>query len=108
MGGFIEREPPAGLRQRDDAAAAASWLVEAVADALALRLDAHLERAEDVEDRWMNSAEAADYLGITRNALHKLSSAREIPFEQEGPGCKLYFRRTDLDAWRRGERGVHE
>jgi hypothetical protein len=29
-----------------------------------------------------------------------LAAERAIPSEQEGPGCKLYFRRSDLDAWR--------
>jgi hypothetical protein len=50
----------------------------------------------------MNSAGAADYLGITRNALHKHTSARTIPFEQSGPNGKLWFRAVELDDWRRG------
>lgn len=56
------------------------------------------------EDGWLDSHAAARYLGVSRNALHKLSAARAIPCEQGGPGCKLWFRRCDLDAWRRGER----
>lgn len=50
---------------------------------------------------WLDTAAAAAYLGITRNALHKLTSARAIPFEQDGPGCRCYFKACDLDAWRR-------
>ena len=35
-----------------------------------------------------------------RDTLRKLAAERAIPSEQDGPGCKLYFRRSDLDAWR--------
>jgi excisionase family DNA binding protein len=54
-------------------------------------------------DGWLTTKQAAAYLGITRNALHKLTAERTIPFEQDGPGCKCWFTRADLDAWRRGE-----
>ena len=54
-------------------------------------------------DRWLDSRDAAAYLGITTNALHKLTAARTIPFEQDAPGCKCYFRKAALDAYRRGE-----
>jgi excisionase family DNA binding protein len=49
---------------------------------------------------WFDSRHAADYLGIHRDTLRKLAAERAIPSEQDGPGCKLYFRRSDLDAWR--------
>jgi excisionase family DNA binding protein len=68
---------------------------------LAERLAPYLvSPAPPTEDGWMDSRHAADYLGITRNALHKMTAARSIPFEQDEPGCKCYFRRSDLDAWR--------
>jgi excisionase family DNA binding protein len=50
---------------------------------------------------WMTSAQAADYLGMSRNALHKLTSAREIPFSQDAPGGKCWFQAGELDEWRR-------
>jgi hypothetical protein len=55
-------------------------------------------------DRWMSSREAAEYAGTTRHALHKAMAAREVHFEQDVPGGKAWFRRADIDAWRRGER----
>jgi hypothetical protein len=55
-------------------------------------------------DRWMDSREAAEYAGTTRHALHKAMAAREVHFEQDVPGGKAWFRRADIDAWRRGER----
>jgi excisionase family DNA binding protein len=54
-----------------------------------------------LEDRWLPTVEAADYLGLSVNALHKLTAERAIPFEQEGPGCKMWFKRSELDEWRR-------
>jgi excisionase family DNA binding protein len=55
-------------------------------------------------DRWLTTREAAEYAGTTTNALHKAMAAREIHFEQDTPGGKAWFKRADIDAWRRGER----
>jgi excisionase family DNA binding protein len=71
----------------------------------AVRLRPHIGAVEP--DRWLTTAEAAAYLGCTENALHKLTATRAIPFEQDCPGGKLYFKRSQLDAWREsgGARG---
>jgi len=52
------------------------------------------------EDRWLSTQQAADYLGVSVSSLHRLTAGRQIPFEQEGPNCRCYFRRSDLDDWR--------
>jgi hypothetical protein len=54
-------------------------------------------------DPWLDAKQAAAYLGITRTALHKHTAARSIPFEQERPGCKCWFKPSELDEWRRGQ-----
>lgn len=54
-------------------------------------------------DGWLTARQAAEYVGLTLHALHKHTAARTIPFEQDGPRCKLWFRRSELDAWRRRE-----
>jgi excisionase family DNA binding protein len=54
------------------------------------------------DDRWIDAKQAAEYLGTTRSSLWKLTAAREIPFSQDGPGCKCWFKRSQLDAWREG------
>lgn len=59
------------------------------------------EEQQEPSDGWLDAAGAARYLGMPKTALHKLTAARVIPFEQEGAGCKLYFKRSDLDTWRR-------
>jgi hypothetical protein len=53
-------------------------------------------------DRWLTTAEAATYLAYTENALHKRTAARAILIQQDCRGGKLYFKRSQLDAWREG------
>ncbi|HEX7279852.1 MAG TPA: helix-turn-helix domain-containing protein [Solirubrobacterales bacterium] len=54
-----------------------------------------------VEDRWLDSSEAADHLRIPLSQLRKLSAADLIPAYQDTPGGRLYFLRSELDEWRR-------
>jgi excisionase family DNA binding protein len=54
----------------------------------------------DPVDPWLDGSEAADYLGVSRDRLRKFAAAGAIPSEQDGPGCKRYFRRSALDRWR--------
>jgi hypothetical protein len=43
---------------------------------------------------------AVAYLGIKRGSLYKHTSARTVPFGHGGPGCRLWFLRSELDASR--------
>lgn len=79
-------------------------LLDAVADRVAARLASRLEPL--VADRaqpagWMDSKAAAEYLGLSVNALRKLTSERSVPFSQDAPGGKCWFHASDLDEWRR-------
>lgn len=79
-------------------------LADRVAQALAARLGC--EHAE--HDEWFDSRQVAEYLGLHRDTLRRLAAARAIPSEQDGRGCRLFFRRTVLDEWRRsGGRSRH-
>jgi hypothetical protein len=49
---------------------------------------------------WLDTKRAAAYLGLSVNALHKLTAECAIPFQQEGQGCKAWFKRTELGSWR--------
>lgn len=51
-------------------------------------------------DSWMTTDEVAQYLAIGKSEVHRLAAAGTLPSEQDGPGCKRYFRRSDLDDWR--------
>jgi excisionase family DNA binding protein len=71
-------------------------LVELVAERVATKLLA----PTGVENEWLDTRRAAEYLGVHRDGLRRLAAEGVIPAEQAGAGCKLYFRRSDLDAWR--------
>jgi len=75
--------------------------LDALADQLAPRLAGRLAAGRAEGDRWLTSREAASYIGRSGNAMHKLTAARAIPFSQDGPRARCYFRRSDLDAWMR-------
>jgi excisionase family DNA binding protein len=80
-------------------------IAERVAAAVLSRLGA-TQNTETPE--WLDSRGAAEYLGVHRDTLRKLAAERTIPSHQDGPGCKLFFKRPDLDEWRRaGGRNAH-
>jgi excisionase family DNA binding protein len=76
-------------------------LLDRLADRIAVMLAERLGAPDAQEVEWFDSRRAAEYLGIHRDTLRKLAAERTIPSEQDGARCKLYFRRADLDAWRR-------
>jgi excisionase family DNA binding protein len=76
--------------------------LDALADRLAPRLADRLGERRD--DEWLDSTRAASYLGLSRHALHRLTAARAIPFSQDGPGARCWFRRSELDGWREQSR----
>jgi excisionase family DNA binding protein len=76
-------------------------LADLVVDRLMERTDT---QSNDQASAWLDARGAAEYLGIHRDTLRKLAAQRAIPTHQDGPGCKLYFRRHELDEWRRTAR----
>jgi hypothetical protein len=77
--------------------------LDQLAAMLAPRLNSRLTSTAPPVDSWLDSTQAAAYLAISRTALHKQTAARAIPFEQDRPGAKCWFKRSELDAWRRCE-----
>jgi excisionase family DNA binding protein len=75
-------------------------LVAQLAEQVAARIAEQLRGSTESTDEWFDSRHAAEYLGVHRDTLRKLAAERAIPSEQDGRGCKLYFRKSDLDAWR--------
>ena len=73
--------------------------LDALAERLAPRLVGRLAPDAPEADRWLDTRGAAAYIGRSPTALHKLTGARAIPFSQDGPGARCYFRRSELDAW---------
>lgn len=76
---------------------------EQVARRMAEALVPYLPRFRSVDHpvtAWLDFDAAVAYLGMKRGTLYKHTSARTVPFHQDGPGCKLWFLRSELDAWR--------
>lgn len=72
--------------------------IEAIAQRVARLLDE--EQAAGAQDRWMTSDDAAAYLKVSLHTLRDLIARQAIPYSQERPGARLYFRASDLDRWR--------
>lgn len=69
--------------------------------------DALLARVEALEAQlaaptnppeWLTVKAAADYTGLTEDAIRKLVDRRGVPKNQEVAGGRILLRRTDLDA----------
>ena len=46
---------------------------------------------------WLSVETAAAYLDVSPERVRKLQARGELPFYQEGPGCRVLFRRLELD-----------
>jgi excisionase family DNA binding protein len=68
-------------------------------DAIAERIAAKLA-PKAKHDEWLDNRAAARYLGVHRDTLRRHAAEGRVDCQQDGPGCKLYFRRSDLDRWR--------
>jgi excisionase family DNA binding protein len=75
-----------------------------LADLVAERVAARLAAPAGEADEWLDTRAASEYLGVHRDTVRRLAAERTVPSEQEGPGCKLFFRRSDLDEWRCSDR----
>ena len=51
-----------------------------------------------MEDKYFTCKQAAEYIGIKRTYLYKLTSQRLIPFYSP-TGRHIIFAKEDLDAW---------
>lgn len=76
-------------------------LLRQLADLVAAKVAARLAPPRNrAADEWFDTRRAAEYLGIHRDSLRRLAAEGTIAAEQAAAGCKLFFRRSDLDAWR--------
>jgi excisionase family DNA binding protein len=61
-----------------------------------VKLDNH---SAEAGSPWMNVETAARYLDCSVERIRKLKERRELPYHQEGPGCRVLFNKSDLDKW---------
>jgi excisionase family DNA binding protein len=73
-------------------------LAELAARVLEL-LHAELARSVEPWPDWMSIETASRYLDCTIERLRKLVARHQIPYHQDGPGCRIFFHRPDLDHW---------
>ena len=50
----------------------------------------------------LNLNQAAEYISLSKSAIYKKTSERNIPHFKQGK--KLYFKRSELDEWLTGQR----
>ncbi len=62
------------------------------------RIERMLAEQNLLQKEVLTTTESAEYLDISESQLYKLTSAEAIPYYKPG-GKKLYFRRSELDAW---------
>jgi excisionase family DNA binding protein len=73
-------------------------LVEHIADRAAEILRASAPSPYDSAwPEWMSVPTAARYLDVSEERIRKLKDRGAIPCHQEAPGCRVFFRRSDLD-----------
>ncbi len=63
-----------------------------------LKLESLELEMKAVNEKPYTSDQAAEYLGITKSYLYKLTHRNEIRHYKPG-GKLVYFRKNDLDAW---------
>ena len=97
----LDPGPPAPAAESAIDLGAVDVLLGRLADLVVRRLIDCTEDAKRPEEEWLDARGAAAFLGIHRDTLRKLAAERAVPVHQDGPGCKLYFRRDELDKWRR-------
>ena len=69
--------------------------------ALAARLAPYLPKPDQPNGaEWLDSKQAAAYLGVSIPTLHRKIAAGAIPCHQDCPGGHWHFRRSELDEWR--------
>ena len=69
--------------------------LQALADAIAVRVAARLNQSE--QPRLLSVAQAAGYIGRTEKALRHMIGSGAIPAVREG--SRIHLDRADLDVW---------
>ncbi len=74
--------------------------IEALAVLVAERLKGMRQTADGTAplSEWLDVKEAALYLGVKPERVRKLRARGVLPSYQEAPGCRVFFRRGELDA----------
>lgn len=61
-------------------------------------IEALLKRQYALSKEILTLEEATDFLSLSKSAIYKLTSKKEIPYYNPG-GKKIFFKRTELENW---------
>lgn len=61
-------------------------------------IEALLKKQYALSKEILTLDETADYLSLSKSALYKMTSKKEIPFYNPG-GKKIYFKKTEIENW---------
>lgn len=61
-------------------------------------IEALLRKQYALSKEILTLEEAADFLSLSKSAIYKLTSKKEISFYNPG-GKKIFFKRTELENW---------
>jgi hypothetical protein len=76
--------------------------IDLLADVVAQRVLAELQKQGNGPAGWLDTKRAAAYAGCSVKSLHKAMASRALRFSQDRPGGKCWFKREWLDEWREG------
>jgi len=61
-------------------------------------IEALLRKQYALSKEILTLEEASDFLSLSKSAIYKLTSKKEIPYYNPG-GKKIFFKRTELENW---------
>lgn len=97
----VTGEPIGGSPSRAAVPRLALVIPDDVIEEIALRAAEIVAERLQVERQawpeWMSVTTAARYLDVSPERLRKLQARRLLPFHQEAAGCRVFFRRSELD-----------
>lgn len=73
--------------------------IDGLASAVVARVGELL--SDSTDDPWLDSHGAAAHLAVPRSTIRAWTARGELPGYQDTPGGNYYFKRSDLDEWRR-------
>lgn len=71
--------------------------VEALADAVARRLEQRLSDGIGASSPWMTAAQVAAYIGAPISRIRQLTMGNAIPLHRDGR--RVLFHRDEIDRW---------
>lgn len=66
-------------------------------------VDLQAARARRQPEPWISKREAAEHLGVTPRTIDRWRAEKGLPCQKRYPTSPTRFKRSELDAWYRGD-----